>query len=185
MDSFAIATRARSVFRAMQDETELAELLDLLHDEVKPKTIVEIGCAFGGSLYAWSELPSVERVIGLTLPERKYDGRLKNHGAEIIYGDSTDLETQSKLVAALGDTIPDFFFIDGDHRTVYAKSDLIFACSVMDYQGLIGIHDINLYQYHPEDGAVQDLWSEVKTLFPTTEIANVVGEDPGIGLVWL
>ena len=176
MDYQAVANSAVHNHFAMHDETELAETLKVV-DSIKPKVILEIGSAKGGSLFAFSQIESVERLIALSI-----NPVMNLHGAEFVRGDSTKDSTQERVKELLDGTQVDFVFIDGDHREPAVRSDFEFALDLKPK--LIGVHDLNVHlRWAPSK--VYVVWQEIKKHYKTTEIENVVSDDPGMGFVWL
>lgn len=157
--AYQVTADAVRVHHAVQKESELAELLMLLNREVKPRTVLEIGSDLGGSLYAWSQLPSVERMYAVTLPPP--DGyQADYHGAEVILGDSHDPETAMRLHKASGLLVYDFIYIDADHSAQGSAQD-------MDHYGirsrlLTVLHDIVVHPQFP-DCRVHETWGKFKS----------------------
>lgn len=141
----AIAREAIDRYGALQKGNELASFLALLMD-VEPKVIVEIGCADGGTLWAWQQLPSKPRVIGVSLSGGEFDAAVpvgfNDHGAEFLYGDSHDLSTLGKLRYALAGKPVDVLFIDGDHTFEGVKQDFKMYKVLVRPGGIIAFHDI-------------------------------------------
>lgn len=173
-----IARKAIDEFGALQDEWELATVLELvrLHQVT---TIVEIGSYTGGSLWAWRQI--VPHVYGVTLEYHPH--MFHSHGASMVYGDSTTQDTRTRLVRALDGRVVDMVFIDGGHDYPTASEDFRWANTLVE-KGLIGLHDINLHLRYPSDDFIgpRRIWDENKDLFPTYEISNKDMEDPGVGI---
>lgn len=180
----AVAGLAVHTHHAVQKASELAELLTLLDRQVKPRSVLEIGSDLGGSLYAWSRLPSVERVYAVTLPAPQ-NYRLEPHGATVIYGDSHDLNTSGRLHEASGLTW-DFVYIDGDHSAKGSAQDM--AWYGLRSRFLTVLHDIVVHPQFP-DCRVYETWNDFKrTLRPGGPRVSEIVHEPrtwgGYGLIW-
>lgn len=179
----AIANRG-----AMQNIVEFTMLLGFLQFRKRPKIVLEIGSATGGSLWAWQQVDTVERVVSITKTGDEYErGKLLGHGAYIVVGDSTDRCTQDSACHALDGRNPDFIFIDGGHDYDTAYSDWKFALSIAAPDAVIGIHDIWGHKRLPNFG-VGELWRDLITGFPgylAWEFSVDPETAPGTGMVWL
>ena len=174
------AARAVTGHGARQDPWELGTVLHILA-ATKPQLIVEIGSWAGGSLYAWASTGA--HVIGVTLPETRPD--LNPHGADMIWGDSTQPATQQELEAALAGRAPDFFFIDGDHSAGGAEND--FRLAMTARARIIGFHDIR----HPAFPGVRDVYEKacqgrrhMEIVNPHPPLASGGPDVIGTGLIW-
>ena len=155
------AREAVAVHGALQKPGELAGLLALLAD-AEPQVVLEVGADAGGTLWAWRQLPSVRRVLGVDLPGGEYSsGReLDRHGAEIVIGDSHAPDTLAALLEVLGDDEVDFLLIDGDHTYDGVKADYEMYSPLVRDGGLVVFHDICPHPYNPEVG-VRKFWLEL------------------------
>lgn len=165
---------------ALQDEWEMAMMLQI-SEYADPAVIVEIGSHTGGSLYAWRQVQGhFPAVFGVTM-DTEY---LRNtHGAEIVIGDSTSVETQSKLTRLLDGMKPDIVFVDGGHDEFTCRADVNWALTMVR-KGLVIVHDINLHIRYPECG-VRTVWDQMRHRFPSMEIVNEPNNDPGVGILWV
>ena len=135
MGPVSIARVAVEQHDALQDPWELGMTLAILSASVRPALIVEIGSLHGGSLWAW-RMTGAE-VIGVTAQEPV---EFTSHGARMIWGDSTKLNTQRDLREALNGREPDFMFLDGDHSRASAANDWDLARLLG--ARVVGFHDI-------------------------------------------
>jgi cephalosporin hydroxylase len=176
-----LATKAVQMHGALQDEWEFAVLMDIVR-RAGVSTMLEIGSHAGGSLWAWSQI--VPNVLGVTL--EAIPGQSGSHGATLIQGDSTMLDTQWRVHHALGGRPVDFVFIDGGHDQDTCLSDFEWATRLVG-KGLIAIHDINLHIRFPVDEYTgpRIIWDTYKAFLPHFEIANKTNEDPGVGIFWI
>lgn len=180
----AVAETAVHKHNAVQKVSELAQLLTLLDKEIKPRVVLEVGSDLGGSLYAWSCLPSVERVYAVTLPPP--DGYTADyHGADVVLGDSHQRETVDRLLDRLENRSVDFLFIDGDHSAAGVRRDLhAFLSLVRREGGLVVLHDIVVHPQFP-DCRVHEVWAELQTYRPTSqfEIMHEPSTWGGFGMI--
>ena len=182
-----IAAEAIHKHGALQDEWEMATMLQLVHDYVDPMdhdyvdpmNLVEIGSHTGGSLYAWQKATSA-RVLAVTLTRQDL---WNSWGAIVIEGDSTNRRTQQAVFDALNGSRPEVVFVDGGHDEFTCRSDIDFATQLI-VEGLIIVHDINLH-IRFRDSGVRRVWDQVRHRFPSMEIVNKPNEDPGVGLLWI
>ena len=117
-----------SIFSTMQIKEEFLQLLDLFI-EAKPKVIMEIGTARGGTLFCLSKLASSDAtIISLDLPDGKFGGgyqKLKipfyeaftkdEQKLSLLREDSHRQESLEKVKEISNGRQIDFLFIDGDH----------------------------------------------------------------------
>jgi cephalosporin hydroxylase len=132
-----VAREACVTWRAWQSLPELAEMLYQVALE-EPKVVVEIGSYFGGSLYAWRNLPGQPLVYSVTL---EYHGE-HDFGATVLEGDSHDRATLQRLKDQLGGRPVDVMFHDGDHTLTGTVNDWNMYGPLIRPGGLFLIHDI-------------------------------------------
>lgn len=173
-----LAELAVAEYGCAQDPWELAQLLDLLLAEVKPKLVLEIGSWHGGSLFAWGTTGA--DVIGYTMPEtRDYLESGHKWGATVLYGNSRDEEAHGRITAALAGRPVDFAFIDGDHSYDGCASDLD-LCKRLGAR-VIGIHDA----CSPGDPGVRRVWEQASTAARRAVLFRRNGDKPvGTGVLW-
>lgn len=163
MNPAKVAREAIEVHGALQKPGELAGLLALLLD-LAPRVVVEVGSDAGGTLWAWRQLPSVEHVAAVSLPNAGYDsGRpLNRHGALVVEGDSHDPDTADTLAAVLLEwgQLADFLLIDGDHTYDGVKADYEMYAPLVRGGGIVALHDICPHPAHP-DVQVDRFWAEL------------------------
>lgn len=123
---------------------EFITLLEL-YIELKPRYVVEVGNAEGGTLYYWLKYASPETtVIGIDINHSMlreldvWDG-VNRDQLKLIQGDSTSLDTLIKVQ----ELIPhiDFLFIDGDRSYPGVHVDYMHYSSFV-HRGVIALHDI-------------------------------------------
>src|SRR5215831_11272759 len=125
-----------NIISPMQVREELLELGEIV-SKLKPKVVLEIGTARGGTLCVLSRLadPSA-MIVSVDLPRGEFGGgykwfhvpifkRLPRHSQKLhlLRADSHDPETLSRVRKILGDRRLDLLFIDGDHSYEGVRND--------------------------------------------------------------
>lgn len=135
-----------------QDKHELFWLVNKIQKTLKPKVIVEIGIAWGGSLRYWAEiLPDDGLLIGIDLnpktPENLstwgWDWRGCGKNLQLIIGDSMSPDVTSKASQILEGVKIDFLYLDGSHDPLQVFNEFKHYGELVRYGGAIGFHDIN------------------------------------------
>jgi len=181
-----------------QVKHEIAKLLEIVK-KLKPKLILEIGTAGGGTLFLFSRIADPEAiVISVDLPDGAFGGGYpkwkmplfeefaKNgQNIKLLRADSHNAETIDLIKTALGDRLIDFLFIDGDHTYEGVKMDFEMYSPLVRKGGIIAFHDI--VPGPPENvGGVPLFWNEVKQHFNYIELVeNWKQGGYGIGLIYL
>ncbi|MFB6186147.1 MAG: class I SAM-dependent methyltransferase [Halobacteriaceae archaeon] len=137
---------------------EIKALTTLVENE-RPKTILEIGTAKGGSLYIWSRyFDSTNQIISLDLPGGQFGGGYGQHKTKLfkefspstrmdfVMANSHDSDTFKKVSNIVQSEI-DFLFIDGDHTYEGVKQDFEMYSELVSEGGIIALHDI---AHHPD-----------------------------------
>jgi cephalosporin hydroxylase len=183
---------------AMQLSEEFSGLLRL-YQELRPRNVLEIGTAKGGTLFAFATLAGPgARLISLDLPTRRFGGggylldrrwamyaefAYPSQQLHLIRADShapSSLQQVRELLA--GDSL-DFLFIDGDHRYEGVKADYEMFGPLVRPGGLIAFHDI--VGHTPAlIGGVPRFWAEVKAGQDASELVRSPTQDGfGIGIL--
>jgi len=164
--------------RPLQSRWELQRLVAEV-SLLRPRAMLEIGTANGGSLLAFTRACAPgAHVISIDLPGGAYGGgyprwrrRLYEAFAapgqrlDLIRGDSHDAQTLARVRSLLGGRPLDFLFIDGDHSYEGVRSDFQLYGSLVRAGGLIALHDIAAP--HPDSPPVNDagevprFWTEL------------------------
>jgi len=186
---------------ATQKIAEFVSLLRLLKRR-KLRTIVEIGTAQGGTLYAWCKIATLDAlIISIDLPGGPFGGgyrlndvkkfrkyKWQKQNLYFLRKDSHIQETKDRLVEILDGRKIDFLFIDGDHRYRGVKKDFQLYSSLVKQNGLIAFHDI---LYHPKvpECKVDKFWSEIKSKYKYVEFTDKAadrgwGQWGGIGIIY-
>lgn len=175
--------------KAQQIESEIQALARLVAAR-KPRTVLEIGTARGGTLLIWAQLAR-DLVVTCDLHQPEYRQALYSHfpppgsGCRVVAlaGDSHSAAFRERVIGQLGGAPVDFLFIDGDHSLEGVTADYRDYGPLVRPGGLIAFHDIVLRQVTPTS-RVRELWVELRRQGKTEEIV----EDPdqvgcGIGLL--
>lgn len=169
---------------AMQKEAELSALLVAVK-RLKPKTVVEIGTARGGTLYALCQVAAPDAlIVSIDLPGGAFGGGYseKDKQTFLTYAkdkqvmrfmrmDSHQKSTKDKLVSLLENRKIDFLFIDGDHTFGGVTRDWLDYSPLVREGGLVAFHDILLHPKVPEC-QVYRLWKELERQYETLEFID-------------
>lgn len=157
---------------------------------LKPKVVLEIGTARGGTLLIWSSLAS-QQVISCDLVHREAQKPLlealpppgSTCRVQLLTGNSHDAAFKQRVAQALAGQKADFLFIDGDHTESGVAADFNDYKEFVRPGGIIAFHDIIENQPLP-DNQVFHFWKQVKQGLAVEEFVN----DPqqcgfGIGII--
>lgn len=181
-----IASAAIARYHAQQDREELTALL-LIADNHQVQRVLEIGTAAGGTAWAWSQLPSVDRVITVDAA-RTYEAEVvaQESAGKIVRvtGDSADRATYEAVIRQLDHQPADLVFIDGDHTDKAARNDWLTYGQLAGANGLVVFHDT---QPAPQFPTVQvaGLWQSLASTRRTLELVSRTGYGPGTGILWV
>lgn len=182
----------------VQRDSEIRALLSIV-SLFRPRRLLEIGTAHGGTFYLWTRVASSDALlVSVDRPPWELDdpgeakqlqafrrfGR-KGQRLHFIRSDSHAAHSREELVRLLNSERLDFLFIDGDHSLDGVRRDWLDYAPLVRRGGLIALHDI-----HPHSkgwgGEVPAFWREIKTRHQSAEIvADVTQDGFGIGLVWM
>jgi Predicted O-methyltransferase len=178
-----------------QIRSEFVQLATLIQQR-KPRVIVEIGTANGGTLFAWCALAHPQAmVISIDLPGGIHGGgypywksfiyrRFAQSGQtlHLLRADSHLSGTLNLLKTLLPPEGIDFLFIDGDHTYEGVKADFEMYSPLVRRGGLLALHDICV---HPPamNCHVDKFWQEIRQRHKSWEfIENPNQGGFGIGL---
>lgn len=147
-------------------------------EALKPRVILEIGTARGGTLLIWSRLAS-EAVISCDLRDMRVQAELFTRfpppGSQchvtLLSGDSHDAAFRARVAATLAGRKADFLFIDGDHREAGVTADYEDYRDFVRPGGLIAFHDIVANQ-PLEINQVERLWRKLRAMPGAEELVN-------------
>ena len=166
-----LATRGYwNAITPIQNPREILALLRILK-EVRPRSILEIGTAQGGTLFLFTRIAAADaQLVSLDLPEGPYGGGyplwkiplfeefpLPSQRLELIRDNSHDPAVRLKVAALVGNQGLDFLFIDGDHSYDGVKQDFEMYGPLVNSAGVIAFHDIDY------SSDVRRFWDEIKS----------------------
>jgi len=181
--------------RPTQNRDEILELLEIL-EPLRPRTILEIGTASGGTLFLLSRVAAPDAVlVSIDLPGGEFGGgygrwrtplyRSFARGDQrlfLIRADSHHVKTLQRLQTVISHGELDFLFIDGDHTYEGVRHDFEMYGRLVRAGGWIGFHDI---LPDPSDtmNEVHRFWRRIKDVHPHREIIGNRSGKYGIGLI--
>ena len=157
---------------------------------LKPKIVLEIGTARGGTLLIWSSLAS-QRVISCDLVHRAVQKPLfaalpppgSSCRVTLLTGNSHEAAFKERLARELAGEKADFLFIDGDHTEAGVGQDYNDYREFVRPGGIIAFHDIIENQPLP-DNQVYHFWRQVKLGKSVEEFVDDPGQCGfGIGIL--
>ena len=190
------------LYAPMQVRWEIERLLNVL-GELRPRYVLEIGTARGGTLFLWTRVASNDAlIISVDLPGGPFGGGYpllkglaykffarNNQKIVLIRGNSHSEDTLIKVKRLLSGRKLDFLFIDGDHTYEGVKKDFEMYSSLVKKNGIVAFHDIVphdlRYESHRSVG-VHKFWNEIKHKYNYIEIVwNWNQGWAGIGAVYI
>jgi predicted O-methyltransferase YrrM len=164
----AVAGPADISIRPLQKWSEIEVLLELARAE-RPRRVLEIGTANGGTLYllAWASSPEAHVLSVDICDYDRLQRRLFMSSAqgrrrvEVMRADS-HLGSTRDAVAQFFDGPIDLLFIDGDHSAAGVRRDYELYAPLLRPGGLIAFHDI-VDGAVGRVGGVPAFWREVRT----------------------
>jgi cephalosporin hydroxylase len=184
--------------KPLQVKYEIAKLLEIVA-ELKPKVVLEIGTARGGTLFLFTRVADPEaKIISIDLPGGSFGGGYpkwkipiyesfskEKQKIYLIRKDSHDHQTLKEVERILGGEKVDFLFIDGDHTYEGVKRDFEMYSPLMRKGGIIAFHDICP---HPSETEceVNRFWNEIKHGYKYMEIVEDWSQKwAGIGVLYV
>jgi predicted O-methyltransferase YrrM len=182
-DLDGLVRRAVIDFGALQNPFELRGFLELVAAH-KPRTIVEIGTAAGGVLFALAQLATPDALIvsidigahvGVTAPILR-SFLAPEQRLEIINDRSQHASTYLDLQRILGGRTIDLLFIDGDHSYGGVRSDHEMYAPQCTRGALIAFHDILVTPANSGRGFdVAVYWNDLRRRGGTRELVDSNG----------
>ena len=175
--------------QTMQVRSEIASLARAVAG-LRPRIILEIGTAWGGTLLIWSRLAS-RKVISCDLVHRPAQRPLlealpppgSRCEVRLLTGDSHDPGFRRRVADELGKDMADFAFIDGDHTEAGVAADFRDYGGFVRPGGLIAFHDI-LEKQPLSTNQVHLFWKRIRDRYPSREfIADRSQCGFGIGVI--
>jgi len=192
---FVFSEEWQRFFWIKQEPTELKALSEKLQ-VLRPKVVLEIGTAQGGSLFVFTKLAADDAmIISVDLPDGDFGGGYASYKADfyksfatrdqqmhLLRADSHSEQTFQSVKEILKGRKIDFLFIDGDHRYDGVKKDYEMYKQLVSNDGLIGFHDIVASTNGCE---VHRFWLETRQRYAQYEelVHGPEQEFCGIGLV--
>jgi predicted O-methyltransferase YrrM len=186
------------LIKPYQIPEEISQLLKILKEK-KPRVILEIGTANGGTLFLFSRIVAEDAmIISIDLPSGSFGGgypkwkipifrlfKLPKQKLYLIRKNSHDPRTLKKIKEILKDQKIDFLFIDGDHTYKGVKKDFELYHRLVKKGGLIAFHDI-VYGSAEYVGGVPIFWQEIKRKYKHFEIVKDWKQGGyGIGIIFI
>ena len=178
--------------KPLQNRFEVRKLLEKVK-EVKPRFILEIGTAKGGTLFFFTRLAhKTAIIISVDLPGGVMGGGYStwkiplyksftspHQSIHLLREDSHNINTLKTIKSILKGNKLDFLFIDGDHTYEGVKKDFKMYKTLVRKNGLITFHDIN-----SETMGVFRFWREIKKRYKCEEIVRDRDfKEEGIGIL--
>lgn len=191
------AFKGKGLFQKMAPRQNIDEIRRMYQKvcDLRPRRMLEIGTARGGSLYLWTQACADDAMIlSVDLPGGEFGGGYPqakrpfyesfarpNQTLRLLRADSHSPDTLKQVQAMLAGQPLDFLFIDGDHTYEGVKADFELYKALVRPGGLIGMHDI-LPRPDSPDIQVDRFWAEVKTRYGGEEIVGAAGTGRTIGI---
>lgn len=185
------------LIRPWQIYEEFSRLVHL-YEELKPRHVLEIGTANGGTLFMHCKLAAPDAtIISVDLPEGMFGGgypdwkrdlylKFMRPGQKLVLlrQDSHAPETFAEVKKHLGSAQFDYEFIDGDHTYAGVKQDFEMYGPLAKPGATIVFHDIVV---HPNSECkVDEFWEEIKVEYPSQEFISAEDRKMmGIGVIEL
>jgi predicted O-methyltransferase YrrM len=189
VDLDALVAKTQDVYPAVQNPNELRAFLETVAER-RPKTVVEIGTAAGGTFYCLSQLADPSALlVSIDFLGGNYGGGQTNlecklfatfgppaQKFEFIRQRSFHHSTRESLRAILGERQIDLLFIDGDHSYAAVRSDYEMYHPLVAEDGMIAFHDIVEIPDEAKDwqrgNEVSIFWSELSPGLNSREILD-------------
>jgi predicted O-methyltransferase YrrM len=184
------------VVSAWQVRAELLEMANVIA-AMKPKVVLEIGTALGGTLLLMCRLSDPNAtIVSLDLQEQTFTYQnykvpifksfpRNGQRLHLVVGDSHTEETKSRVARLLRGQSLDVLFIDADHSYHGVRSDFEMYSPFVRKGGIVIFHDI--VEHSTETPSEVDrFWNEIKGRYAHREIVeNLTQGWAGIGILYL
>jgi cephalosporin hydroxylase len=191
-------SREYALIQPWQYPEELRSLARLVAER-RPRAVLEIGTADGGTLFAHARLAAPDAlVLSVDLPEGPFGGgypawRTPLYEAfarpgqrlELLRADSHAPATAERIEELLGGRRVEYAFIDGDHTYDGVRRDFELCRRFAADDAVVAFHDIAV---HPSETGceVHKFWREVKERYRHEEFVRDADQDCyGIGVLYL
>jgi len=196
---FAFSFRALGVkIKPMQVEYEITKFLEIVA-ELRPKAVLEIGTANGGTLFLFTRVADPEaKIISIDLPGGPFGGgypkwkiplyksfEQKGQKIYLLRKNSHNPKTLDEVKGILGDEKLDLLFIDADHTYEGVRKDFEMYAPLVRKGGIVAFHDI--CEHPSETGCeVNKFWNEIKQRYKYVEIVEDWRQNwAGIGVIYV
>lgn len=188
--------RLNGLIKPKQVRYEIYKLLKKIKMK-KPKIVLEIGTANGGTLFLFSFCVSEHAtIISIDLPRGTFGGGYpaykiplykafaqNEQKIHLIRANSHSISTFKKIKILLKNKSVDFLFIDGDHSGV--KEDFKMYSPLVRRGGMIAFHDI-VPGSKENVGDVPEFWRKIRDNYESEEIVKDWSQDGfGIGIIYI
>jgi predicted O-methyltransferase YrrM len=177
--------------KPLQLRAEFERLMEMVAKE-RPKRVLEIGTAKGGTLYLLARAASTDAVLlSIDLPGGPFgsgypwwrSSLLRSFGfggqkIHLLRRDSHHPDTLKKVQEILQKKPLDLLYVDGDHRYKGVKTDFELYSPLVRPAGLVVFHDIAPGPAKSV-GDVPDFWHVVRDNF--SEYEEIILGEPGQG----
>jgi predicted O-methyltransferase YrrM len=185
------------IISPLQVREELLEFGEVV-SKLKPKVVLEIGTARGGTLCVLSRLADpCATIVSVDLPGGEFGGGykwfhvpifkrlpLRGQKLHLLRADSHDPESFSRVERVLDGRQLDLLFIDGDHSYDGVRQDFEVYSRLVRPGGLVAFHDVA--KHRDPTCQVSRFWDEVKERYQYTEVIRDRNQGwAGIGLLYL
>lgn len=190
-------SKGHGLFDPGQVRSEIKSLCELVSRQ-KPKTVLEIGTANGGTFFLWCQMAATDaELISLDLPGGIHGGGYpfwrtylyrsfaqKEQKVHLVRGNSHEPGTVEHIRQILNGRQIDFLFIDGDHTFDGVRADFESYSPLVRSGGIIAFHDI--CKHPPEiQCEVDRYWSEIRSKYENVEFVENSNQGwAGIGIVF-
>lgn len=186
------------LIHSMQRKLEILKFIKLLKI-IRPKIVLEIGTAFGGTLFLLSKFSNSDALlISIDLPEGQfgrgysslqrsfYKSFASNNQKIVIIRNNSHSSSTLRIVKKILNTKKiDVLFIDGDHTYEGVKKDFKMYSPLVKKNGIVAFHDI--VKVPPEielNCEVDKFWKEIKEKYEYIEFIEDWNQNwGGIGII--
>jgi cephalosporin hydroxylase len=193
---FLFSKKARYItpWQYREELEPLAKEIELL----RPRTVLEIGTADGGTLFLAARLASEDAlIISIDLPQGAFGGGYeewkiplyKSFGQpgqriELIREDSHLPEVLEQVSRLLGNRKIDYLFLDGDHTYQGVYQDFNTYGKLLSGNSIVAFHDIVSDKSESPDHFVSVFWNEIKHKYDYLEFVKNTDQDKlGLGML--
>jgi cephalosporin hydroxylase len=166
----------------------------------RPKVIVEVGTAAGGTLFLAASFAADDALlISVDLPQGLFGGGYPDwkmplyksfarpgQRIELIRDDSHAPHVLQQVKDLLAGRTIDYLFLDGDHSYEGVKEDFEKFLPLVSKDGLVAFHDIAKDRSPQPDHFVSDFWNEIKQDYEHRELIQDPNQSKcGLGLLFI